>query len=152
MVPGGIECHCGQSGCLEQYASAGNVAKRALREIRNGAESALRNQVMEGRDLTAGDVETAAKGGDGLAGRIWDEACFYLAIACVNIQHAINPARILLGGGMSAAGDFLLLRVRGHAERLRWKQCDDGPEIGLARLGNDAGVIGAGAMAWDRVV
>jgi len=149
VVPEGRPCHCGQRGCLEQYASAGNVAKRVVEEIEKGGESLLKEHLMAGRTVTAMDVLEASRQGDALAGRVWDEACYYLAVACVNIQHALNPGRILLGGGMSGAGEYLLARVRSHFDRLFWKQHDDAPEIALARLGNDAGVIGAGALAWE---
>ena len=149
VVPDGLPCPCGQRGCLEQYASASNLVKRVGEAIGRGEPSSLRS-VADERNLTAQDVEEAARGGDALAMRFWDEACFYLALACVNIQHALNPKRVLLGGGMCNAGDFLLIPVREHFERLRWKQYDgDAPEIGLARLTNDAGIIGAAALAWE---
>ncbi len=148
VVPNGRRCSCGQRGCLETYASAGSVAKRVAESIREGEPSILSGLVEKGTPFGALEVERAVRDGDALASRIWDEACYYLAVACVNIQHAYNPARIVMAGGMSKAGDLLTLLVQKHFELLVWKLYDDCPEIRIAILGNDAGVIGAAGWAW----
>jgi glucokinase len=144
----GERCSCGQRGCLEQYASAGAVARRVVAAIEKGEAGALTQAVAGGEPVDAERVAQCAGDGDALCLRIWDEACLYLAVACVNIQHAFNPARIVLGGGMAEAGDFLLDRVTEHVTRQRWSLHDDFPAITLARLGYDAGVIGAAGIAW----
>ena len=148
VEPNGRPCNCGQKGCLEQYASATNIAKRVQEEIDQGTTSSLSNRSSPQSPITAVDVVDAARANDPLATRIWDDACRYLAIACVNIQHAVNPQRILLGGGMSSAGDFLLTPVRRHFDSLHWQLHNDHPEIILSSLGNDAGIQGAAALAW----
>ena len=148
VVPDGLPCPCGQRGCLEQYASAGNVAKRAVAALEAGEPSSLADLAQGGQGIDAAAVAKSAKSGDGLALRLWDEACLYLAIACINIQHAFNPARIVLGGGMSNAGEFLLERIRGHLVKHKWSLHDDVPTLTLAALGRDAGVIGAAGLAW----
>ncbi len=147
--PEGVPCNCGQRGCLEMYASARNVARRVADEIKAGAASSLGAHVRAGRPITAPDVVAAAKAQDSLARRIWDEACHALALACINIQHALNPQRILLGGGMSSAGDFLLARIRSHYSAMQWHLHSDTPDIRLAALTNDAGILGAAAFARD---
>ena len=73
-----------------------------------------------------------------------------LAIACINIQHTVNPKCIVLGGGMAEAGAFLFDRVVKHFKDRTWSLCDDAPEIVPAQLGYDAGVIGAAGLAWTR--
>ncbi len=146
--PGGIPCTCGQCGCLEMYASAAHVAIRVADEIRSGSESSLGDVQV----ITAREVAAAASAGDALCTRIWDEACHALAIACVNIQHAINPECVLLGGGMSNAGDVLLDNVRRQYSAMHWHLYDDSPSIRLASLSNDAGIIGAAALARDVLV
>ena len=85
-------------------------------------------------------VAESARVDDALCMRIWNEACLYLAIACINIQHAYNPARIVLGGGMADAGDFLLGKVTEHVTKQRWSLHDDHPEITLAELLADPGI------------
>ena len=102
-----------------------------------------------GETIDAEHVATHARSGDSLAQRIWDEACLSLAIACLNLQHAYNPAKVVLGGGMSRAGDFLLDRVTRHFDRHKWSLHDDFPTIALAKLGYDAGVIGAAGLVWQ---
>lgn len=149
VQPGGRLCNCGQRGCLEMYASAANVAQRVIEALHDGERSSLKSAGGEVSSITAADVARAAQGGDDLCAKLWDEACYYLAMACVNLQHAFNPRRILLGGGMSNAGDFLLVGVQRHFAALRWRVFDDFPDLEIARLGNQAGMIGAAALALD---
>ena len=169
VVADGIACACGQRGCLEQYSSASGVARRVASAIRSGSASTLAHLVerADANDAAAGvDATTVADGlaaaaivdaaavaeavraGDELCMRIWDEACMYLAIACVNIQHTLNPARVILGGGMAQSGALLLDPVRAHLAKQTWKLHNDQPEIVLAELGYDAGMIGAAGLAW----
>ncbi|HRX86914.1 MAG TPA: ROK family protein [Phycisphaerae bacterium] len=144
---GGRPCSCGQQGCLEQYASASNLTRHCIELVKEGRESSLSELIGKG-ELGAKEVAEAAKAGDALAAEVWDEACYYLAVGCINVQHAFNPQMLVLSGGMSKAGDFLLARVRRYARELGWKLCDDQPEISISVLGDDAGVIGAAGMAW----
>lgn len=146
----GLPCPCGQRGCLEQYASAAGMTRRVVAAIRRGEPSALVDDAAG--EVNAERVVEHARRGDSLCQKIWDEACLYLAVACVNIQHAYNPEIVLLGGGMSAAGAFLLDAVRAHVERQRWLLLDDLPKLLLAKLGNDAGVIGAAGLVWRDVL
>ena len=149
VVPDGLPCACGQRGCLEQYASAGGVVRRVVAAIQNGEQSELSKAVQARETIDAARVVQCAQNGDALCLRIWDEACLYLAVACVNIQHAFNPACIVLGGGMSRAGSFLLDRVTEHFTRQQWSLHDDFPTITLGKLGYDAGVIGAAGLVWQ---
>ncbi len=151
VVPGGLPCACGQRGCLEQYCSARSVARRVIAAIRSGEPSELSAGLQADTTIDARLVADSARQGDPLCLRIWNEACLYLAVACVNIQHAFNPARVLLGGGMSQAGDFLLDGVKQRFADQKWSLHDDYPEIALAGLGYDAGVIGAAGLVWREV-
>jgi glucokinase len=148
---GGRRCTCGQSGCLEAYASASNTAARAVEWIRSGEASSLAAILQAGDELDARAVAEAAAGGDRVAGAVWRETCECLAVACLNIQHGWGPGRIVLGGGMSAAGDRLLRPVREAMERIGSRMLGPPPEIRLAELGNDAGFIGAGLCALEEV-
>lgn len=150
VEPQGLPCPCGQRGCLEQYASAAAVARRVRAALESGA-AAPELCGVSSDEVDARCVAEAARRHDPLCAGIWEEACRYLAIACINIQHAFNPSLVLLGGGMSAAGSLLLDRVRHHLVLLRWALHEDVPQVALAQLGNDAGVIGAAVLAWDGV-
>jgi len=149
VAPMGRPCSCGQRGCLEQYASASAIVRIAREAIESGATSSLKDAVYGGGVLSSVQVADAARQGDATAARVWDDECSHLAVACVAIQHALNPRRILLGGGMADSGALLVDRVRERFDTLSWSHKADTPEIGLARLGNDAGIVGAAAMAWD---
>ena len=148
VVPDGLLCPCGQHGCLEQYASASGVARRVVAAIEEGEKSSLTGAVRAQEQFGSKQVVEAAQAGDELCRRVWDEACRYLAVACVNIQHIYNPACVVLGGGMASAGSFLLDNVRQHFADLKWHLHFDFPEIVLPELGYHAGVIGAAGYAW----
>ena len=148
IQPGGRQCGCGQKGCLEAYASASYTARRATEAVEAGEASSLAEVLQTQGEITSEDVVNAATASDPLAVRIFDETCHYLAIACVNMQHATNPERIVLAGGMIAAGNALLQPIREKAAEMTWGAADDLPEILFASLGNDAGFIGAAGCAW----
>ncbi|MBI1827748.1 MAG: ROK family glucokinase [Planctomycetes bacterium] len=145
VVADGLPCPCGQRGCLEQYSSASGIVRRVEAAIRGGEHSSL----CVSAPVDSETVVKAAEQGDPLCERIFDEACRFLAIVCVNIQHAFNPATIVLGGGFSGAGEALLRRVRQHRDAETWKLCDDAPDLRISALGADAGVIGAAGLALD---
>ncbi|HUU84347.1 MAG TPA: ROK family glucokinase [Phycisphaerae bacterium] len=149
VEPGGRSCPCGQRGCLEQYASAESVARRMREELGPIADHPLAGSPEKIAAITSRDVVEAARARDGLAMRIWDDACRYLAIACINVQHCFNPEMIVLGGGMSAAGDILIEGVHRHLREQVWSLADDLPQVVLAELGNDAGVMGAAGLAFQ---
>ena len=83
-----------------------------------------------------------AKEDDVLAVKVVDRVCRYLGLACANISSILHPEYIVIGGGVSAAGNFLLEQVAKY-----FKQYAFPTKIKLARLGNDAGVIGAASLA-----
>jgi glucokinase len=146
-VANGRPCPCGQRGCLERYGSANAVAERFVEALEAGDESPLKERVAAGEALTSVDVARAAREGDALAARIWDETCLYLALACVNIQHMLNPECVVFAGGLIRAGEQLLGPIRRHFERQTWSVAKDFPRIELATLGDDAGIIGAATLA-----
>ncbi len=151
VEPDGDVCGCGQRGCLELYASASRTGKYAqhLLAIAPSRASSLRSLLAAGSTIDAREVVEHAKMGDELANEVWDRACRFLALACVNAARWLDPQMLALAGGMAAAGDFLLNRVKHHFARLNWKMSETQMQIVLATLGNDAGVIGAAALARD---
>ena len=145
VEPDGWQCACGQRGCAEAYSSANSTAARATHALQQGCESSLGQ--VEGA-LTAKDVADHARQGDALAAKIFDQSAYYLALLSVDVWHVVDPQRIVLGGGMSQAGDILLNPVRKHFQQLCWKLGgDEGVQIVMATLGNRAGMIGAASAA-----
>lgn len=147
--PDGRACPCGQRGCLERYASANAVAERFAEAVLADpkADSPLAQAVRRGVAVDSADVLAARNGGDALAARIWGEMTQFLGIACVNLQHILNPELIVLGGGLVNAGADLLEPVRQQFGRFQWRMCPDFPRIELATRGEQAAVFGAAALA-----
>jgi glucokinase len=147
VVPNGRACPCGQRGCLERYASANAIGERLIEAVQSGESSLLESRIDARAKVSSHDVLNAREAGCELAGRIWDEACLYLAVAIVNLQHLLNPQVVVLAGGLINAGDELLRPVREHFDRHSWRIGNDRPEIVLATLHTDAGAIGAAGLA-----
>jgi glucokinase len=142
------ECECGRFGCLEAYASATAVVKRTQEALaQDGGRSSLHDLIRSGKELTSRAVFTASDAGDELAGRIVEETALYLAIGAMNLMHVIDPDLIVFGGGMIAAGDGFLERIRAHVRRLAFVVPAERTRIVYAQLGTDAGFIGAAACA-----
>jgi glucokinase len=120
-----------------------------LETVAAGAKTVLTEQEGGIESITAETIADAVRRQDDLARSVWEDACRYLAIGCLNAQHSFNPAMIVLGGGMSAAGDLLLNAVREHLVEQRWSLMDDTPEVVLAELGNEAGMIGAAGLILE---
>ena len=137
-------CTCGKKGCLETVASATgivNLTRRYADEYAGDAE--LKKLIDNGEDVNAKIVFDLAKAGDELALIVYRNFARYLGIACANIGSILNPSTIVIGGGVSAAGEFLLDGVRKVYEENSFPQVRTSTKLALATLGNDAGVIGA---------
>jgi glucokinase len=147
IYPDGRLCNCGQKGCAEAYASASNTAKRATEAIEAGEKSTLKKVLGKFGQITSKDVYDHLNTGDKLAQKITDETAKVLAILCINALHAVEPQRIVFAGGMIAAGDILLNRIKDYFNQQIWKLKKETVEICFATLGEDAGIIGAAALA-----
>lgn len=140
-------CTCGKKGCLETVASATgivNLTRRYAEEYAGDAK--LKQMIDDGQDVTAKDVFDLAKEGDDLALIVYRHFSDYLGVACANIAAVLNPAYIVLGGGVSAAGEFLLEGVRKVFAENSFPQIKESTQLVLATLGNDAGVLGAASL------
>jgi glucokinase len=148
ILHGGRLCGCGQRGCLEAYASATAVVARFAEALAAGEASRLAGE----EDFSSKDIFEAAAAGDALAQRIVGETADFLATGITSLLHTLNPQRVVLTGGMMAAGDGWLdqirQRVRETAFERAWQAC----EIRWSSLGGDAGILGAAlaAEAFER--
>ncbi len=149
IYPDGRLCGCGQRGCVEAYASAKSTAKRATEAIEAGAQSSLKKVLDEKGEITAKDVYGHLKAGDGLAKEITDGTAKALAMVCINMLHITEPRRIVFAGGMIAAGDVLLNKIKHYFNEHIWSLKKETVEICFATLGEDVGIIGAAALAQD---
>ncbi|MGO3732798.1 MAG: ROK family glucokinase [Vagococcus sp.] len=148
VEPDGFECTCGKKGCLETVASATGVVKlaRYMSESYSG-DSKLKYMIDDGQNVTSKDVFDLAKDNDLFALSVVDKVCYYLGLACGNIGNMLNPSDIVIGGGVSAAGNFLLEKIQIYFKQFAFLQVYESTTIKLAQLGNEAGVIGAASLA-----
>jgi glucokinase len=138
------QCGCGRWGCLEAYASATAVVKRALEALAEpGVRSKLSLCLNREAGLTARDVFDTASAGDPLAEKLVEDTAYYLAVGAVNMMHIIDPDTIVFAGGMVAAGEEFLQRIRHHIHNLAFPVPAEKTQVCYARLGSDAGFIGA---------
>jgi glucokinase len=143
---GGAPCNCGKSGCLETIASATGIVRLAENELANPeSKGQLAVIFAETGKVTAKDVFDSARNGDELANKVLNEVTFHLGFALANIANTLNPEMIVLGGGVSRAGDILLDSIKANFSKFTFSAARDTTNLSLATLGNDAGAIGA---AW----
>ncbi len=147
IYPDGRLCNCGQRGCVEAYASADSTARRATEAIEGGARSSLKKVLDQKGKITSKDVYQHLASGDKLAKEITDGTAKALAITCINMLHATEPKRIVFAGGMIAAGEPLLNGIKRFFDEHIWTIKKEFVEICFATLGEDAGIIGAAALA-----
>ncbi|WP_428910785.1 ROK family glucokinase [Niallia sp. Krafla_26] len=144
--PNGYLCTCGNRGCLETVASATGVVRLALDFSKSDSEeSEIKRLVDDGKEVTAKIVFDLAKQGDPLALKVVDQFSIYLGVACANMASILNPESIVIGGGVSAAGEILRENVEKYFLQYAFPPVKTSTKLKLAQLGNDAGVIGA---AW----
>ena len=138
-------CNCGQYGCLEQYASATGIVRMAKRKLaKTDDATTLRNS----EELTAKLIFDEAKAGDAVAMGLVDELGEILGSTLSNIACVSNPEVIVIGGGVSKAGDILIDTIKKHFVESCFHVCRD-TRFELASLGNDAGIYGCMKLMLD---
>jgi glucokinase len=141
---------CGRLGCLEAYVSGTSIAERAQEAIalsRNGASSLASLDAP-----TAEDVAAAARAGDELARGVWDETVAALACGLTSIVNVFEPELVVLGGGVTRAGEQLLGPVRDWVRANAMEPAGRSADIVESALGDRVGVVGAAAIVYDRGV
>ncbi|MER5210010.1 ROK family protein [Streptomyces sp. NPDC002838] len=132
--PGGTPCPCGQRGCLERYASAAAV-------------SAAWVEAGEDPEADAADCAKAVVSGDPNAVRVWQDAVDALADGLVTALTLLDPRTLIIGGGLAEAGETLFTPLREAVRRrVTFQKL---PTLVPAALGDTAGCLGAGLLAWD---
>lgn len=144
----GFMCTCGNKGCLETVASATGVVRvaRQLAEQYEGS-SAIKAAIDNGDTVTSKDIFIAAEDGDKFANSVVERVSRYLGLAAANISNILNPDSVVIGGGVSAAGEFLRSLVEKYFVTFAFPQVKKSTKIKIAELGNDAGIIGAASLA-----
>ncbi|MDQ0175187.1 ROK family glucokinase [Bacillus chungangensis] len=142
----GYQCNCGKRGCLETVASATGIVRIAKDQLSSfNKASVLKTIMINEREISAKDVFDAMRAGDELAREIVNRFAFYLGLAIANLGNVLNPEAIIIGGGVSKAGDTLLNPVKKYFSAFTFSTVRESSHVSIASLGNDAGVVGA---AW----
>ena len=138
-------CNCGKRGCVEQYCSATGVVRLAKKALEKAeGPSVLKND----ETLTCKAVFDAGKAGDGLALQVLEQVYAYLGEFLANVACVVNPEVIVLGGGVSAAGQVLLDGAKRYFDPAVFHAAKN-VRFELAKLGNDAGAYGAFKLILD---
>lgn len=154
ILPDGPICGCGNRGCLEALASGTAIGRAACQALQSGevnTDSPL-HRLCHGEStlVTAKMVFQAAAKGDPVAKRVIEDAARYLGIGIANIVNVLNPELIIIGGGVSIAGEALLRPVRAEVKRRALKDNLACVKIVGATLADQAGVIGAAGICVSR--
>lgn len=138
-------CGCGKKGCLETVGSATGIVREAKKILAKSEEASVLRGIEE---FTCKDVFDAAKDGDKLSMEVVDKLAYYLGNAIAGIAAVTNPQVIVIGGGVSKAGKFLLDKIEENFLANAFHATKNA-KFALATLGNDAGMYGAAALILD---
>jgi glucokinase len=143
----GRKCKCGNYGCLEAYASGPAIALRAVEGIEAGIETMLPD-LVDGRmeDITAATVYEAAVLGDPYANEVMKETAKFLGAGVASIINVLNPAMVVIAGGVTRAGDHLFMPLRAEVRRRAFRAAEEACQIVSGVLPGTAGLIGAVAV------
>lgn len=153
IVYEGRQCHCPNKGCFEAYAGGWAIAVRAQDAINKAPKEGkhLKSLAGSAEEVTAETVSQAYRQGDPLARRLVEETGRYLGAGVVSVVNAFNPCRVVLGGGVIEGIPELVRMVEDFTRKSALEAAVEKLEIVKALLGNDAGVIGAAALAQELV-
>jgi glucokinase len=149
VEPQGPICTCGNYGCLEAVASGASIIFNAIRMVKQGATTTIRDLAKNNvNNITAEMVAQAAYDGDAVAREIWDKEAFYLGVGITNLIMILNPEMIILGGGVAKAFDLLIGGIRNTvSSRIHLGPDVDRLKIVPCQLGDFSGAIGAALWA-----
>jgi glucokinase len=147
----GLECICGNTGCLETVASGPSIVRRARERLNRDSTSSLSRLALN-KDFTADDVAHQANEGDDFALMMIERTGKYIGTGVATVINLLNIEKIVLGGGVMDAGQLILNPIIQEAKRRAFQPCFDATEIVAATLGNDAVSIGAAMLARDAAI
>ena len=149
----GPGCGCGNTGCLEMLASGTAIAREVIRRVSGGEKTSL-TEDMKGRieEITAREVEAAARGGDALALDVISRGATWLGIGIVNLVNIFNPQMVVIGGGMAKWGGLLIDPVKRIVKERAFSISAQAVSIVTTELGDEAGLYGAASFALSQQV
>jgi len=143
----GRKCNCGGIGCLEMYASAPAMVKDTIKLLRRNKESII-HKLTNGNleELTTEIIFEAERKGDVLASDVINQACAYLGTGIASAVNLLNPQIVVIGGGVSEGGNKFIQRIEKEVKRRAFPSATKNLKIVKAKLGNNAGFIGAAIL------
>jgi glucokinase len=144
----GLECVCGNTGCLETLASAPSIVRRARERLHRDSTSSLSRLGLK-NDFTADDIAHEANEGDDFALMMIERTGKYIGTGVASVINLLNIERIILGGGVMDAGQLILNPIIQEAKRRAFQPCFEATEIVAGKLGRDAITIGVAMLAHD---
>jgi glucokinase len=150
LAENGIECACGNVGCLETMCSIPNIVRRARERLfRDRTSSLSKLLIPRDREFTADDIVKAALAGDDMALLIMERTAMFLGIAVAGVINLLNVETVVIGGSIVAAGDALLQPLIAHTRSRAFPPTFEACRIVASELGPRAGLIGAALLARD---
>jgi len=143
QLENGVLCNCGKTGCLETISSATGIARIANEKLQNTTKETVLKEMSNDSPITAKDVFEAYSNGDEVAEEIVNHVMRYLALVLAGVGNTLNPENIIIGGGVSNAGELLLKPLKKYFDEFAFTTVRDSTKLSIAKLGNDAGAIGA---------
>ena len=144
----GLECVCGNTGCLETVASAPSIVRRARERLNRDSTSSLSRLALN-KNFTADDIAHEAREGDDFAAMMIERTGKYIGTGVASVINLLNIERIVLGGGVMDAGPLILNPIIHEVKRRAFQPCFEATQIVIATLGLDAAPIGVALLARD---
>lgn len=143
VLEDGNQCNCGKKGCLETVASATGIVRETEKYLAACDEASSLRELAK---IEAKDVFDAAKAGDAVGVKMVNQLGRYIGLAAANLAVTTDPQKIIIGGGVSKAGDILIDTIEKHYKEFAFATVRD-TQFVLAELGNDAGIVGSAYLA-----
>ena len=149
--PAGVECMCGNVGCLETVASAPNIVRRTHERLYRDGTSSL-SRLAINKNFTAADIAREARNGDDFAAMMIERTGRYIGTAVATVINLLNIERIVLGGGVMEAGALILDPIIREAGRRAFQPSFEATQIVASALGTDSVPVGAAMLARDAII
>ncbi|MBQ3038229.1 MAG: ROK family protein [Clostridia bacterium] len=143
LVHGGVPCNCGNVGCWEAYASVSALIRQTTEAMEKNPQSKMHEFAKQEGKVSGRTAFCMAKEGDEAAQQVVNQYIEYVASGLVSIINIFQPNKLVIGGGISKEGDYLLNPIKEYCNKHEYNKYLDKVDISIATLFNDAGIIGA---------
>lgn len=147
LVHGGKPCNCGNIGCWEVYASVTALIEQTKAAMEKNPESKMHEFAIKEGKVSGRTAFDTAKQGDETALKVVNQYIEYVAAGLVSIINVFQPEKLVIGGGISKEGDYLLNPIKDYCYKHEYNKYLKKVDISIATLFNDAGIIGAALAA-----